>query len=180
MPGAVEPEKTLSTSLCPQHQLSSVDLSFSILGSFEKNQPCLVSLFAGASELGAKGDSAPALLLVVALEAAAGAGSATARSPHPVGTEVAADAVEDSAAGASTTWEAAQGFPWAALMAMATDVELVALVEDSQEDLVALEEVSLVEEWAVLVAPSDVAPGSLEASSQCRWTRPSCGQSTLT
>lgn len=44
-------------------------------------------------------------------------------------------------------------------MAVATDVELVALVEDFQEDLVALEEVSLVEEWAALLAPIRGGPG---------------------
>ena len=97
-------------------------------------------------EAEAKGDTALALPLVVASEeAGAEAGSAIARSPRP-GELEAVDIVEVLAAGASTTWVAAEEFPWVALMAVDTDVELVALVEAMEEDLAALEEVSLVEE----------------------------------
>lgn len=141
MPGAVEPEKTVHTSLCIHpKQHSSVGLP-TLLNSSWKKQPCPGSLSAEALEVAAEGATALALPLAVALEeVGAEAGSATAPSPHP-GELEAVDAVEVSAAGASITWVAAEGFPWVALMAVDTDVELLALVEAMEEDLAALEEV---------------------------------------
>lgn len=88
-----------------------VFLLFWILILLGKEQPCLVSLSAGALESGEEKDSAPALLSVVALEAVvAGARSATARTPHP-GEEVEEDTVGGSAAGASMARGAAEGLP---------------------------------------------------------------------
>lgn len=63
--------------------------------------------------MGGERDSAPALLSVVDLEVvAAGAGSATARTPHP-GEEEEEDTAGGSAAGAFIAWGEAEGSPWA-------------------------------------------------------------------